>query len=256
MPLVRGRALVVDDRLENRESTCAVLVAAGYATEHVSSLNDALDRLHSENDLDLIFTRANEDGFTLVRHVKRVCPELLIVVYTSRSAVDGDTLALKLWPRDTNEILVDRNLIVGEPHANVRLSAGERWARFVIRATNSSEDLRTLAAWAKYVGVSYSSLREACYLLEIVPRQACDFMRALRAVLWLSRRGGRFAATLEVSDRRSIDRFVRRIGVAITDLSDMTVEHFLSAQRLIPADNEALLAIRRALQCGARVNPN
>src|SRR5262249_12454453 len=84
--------------------------------------------------------------------------------------------------------------------------------------------------------------------LRIQPHDARDFTRALRVVLKLSVSGARLTTLLDVSDRRSVNWFCQRAGLAVDEPSHIiSLETFLNHQTLIPPDNEGLVAVRQAL---------
>ena len=117
----------------------------------------------------------------------------------------------------------------------------------MLKAVDSPEDPKTLSAWARCAGVSYTTLREACYLLGIQPEDARDFARALRVVVAVSRTRGKLTTLLDTSDRRSLRAFCQRTGVAPTS-QVVTLDEFLRNQMLIPRDNEGLMALEQALK--------
>ena len=128
-------------------------------------------------------------------------------------------------------------------------SIAKRWAVLVLRGCASREDFKTLKAWAKLATVSYTSLREACYLLDIKPRSARDFCRLLRALLMSPSTTFVPALFLDIRDRRTMARLFSNAGVTIRDLEGRSrVERFLKCQRLIPRDNPGVLALERALR--------
>ena len=127
------------------------------------------------------------------------------------------------------------------------MSSSTRWAAYVMRAVESPEDFKTLSAWARRAGVSYTTLREGSYLLGIQPEDARDFARALRVVVGLSR-GSNLVALLDTSDRRSLRAFCLRAGLSPATPQAMTVRAFLRGQTLIARENEGLKAVEQALK--------
>jgi hypothetical protein len=127
-------------------------------------------------------------------------------------------------------------------------SAAERWAMYVFRACAATGDLKTLEAWAECVGVSYTSLRESCSLLDIRPHDARDLTRMLRAVMRSTLDDCPPSALLDISDRRTLKSLLERSGVAArTRPSEISVDQFLSAQRFVPTANAGLRALRKML---------
>jgi hypothetical protein len=125
-------------------------------------------------------------------------------------------------------------------------SAAERWAMLALQACRSDGDLKTLADWAAFVGVSYSSLCEACRLVEVRPRDARDLVRVLRAILRSSTDGIIPAVLLDVRDRRTLRTLLDKAGIVSRETA-VSVEQFLSEQRFVHSDNFALVALRRLL---------
>jgi ActR/RegA family two-component response regulator len=110
-----------------------------------------------------------------------------VVLYTGFASVRDAVLATKLgaadyveWPLEPDSILAAinsalarENSSLSDPesaHAVTASSASGRWSSYVLRAVDSAEDPKTLSAWARCAGISYTSLREACYLMGIQPQ--------------------------------------------------------------------------------------
>jgi DNA-binding response OmpR family regulator len=122
-------------------------------------------------------------------------------------------------------------------------SVADRWATYVWRACRAPEgDFKTLARWARYLGMSYSSLCETCRLLDIRPQDARDFARILHAVVASSCAGCRADVLLDISDRRTLRRMGARAGVDLVT-GPLTAEDFLRGQQFIPATNQGLLSL-------------
>ena len=134
------------------------------------------------------------------------------------------------------------------PHGGAGLAASTRWAAYVLKAVDSPEDPKTLSAWARCSCVSYTALREACYLLGIQPEDARDFARALRVVVAVSRTRAKLTTLLDTPDRRSLRAFCQRTGVTTATSQVVTLDEFLPSQTLIPRDNEGLMALEQALK--------
>ena len=119
-------------------------------------------------------------------------------------------------------------------------SAAERWALQVLKACESTRDLKTIGDWATFIGVSYSSLRESCHVVGISAHDARDLMRVLRAVL--KSRGGRCSpeVLLDVSDGRTLHKLLRRAGLSTDAAHTMTPERFLSDQHFISREHAGL----------------
>jgi hypothetical protein len=125
-------------------------------------------------------------------------------------------------------------------------STAERWAVRVFKAAQADGDLKTIADWATFVGVSYSSLCESCRLLGIRPHDARDFMRMLRALIQSRATGCQPEALLDVSDRRTLNRLISRAGFG-GRVSVSSIDDYLRGQRFVDGRNEGLAALRRLL---------
>lgn len=132
-------------------------------------------------------------------------------------------------------------------------SAAERWAQHVAKACTSNADLTTLESWAKFVGVSCSSLCESCRLLDIHPRDARDFARWLRALIQAPAHRCSPYVLLDVSDRRTLRNLTERAG--LRQESDVSVDQFLDRQHFIPADHEGVRILRSLLTLSSQLQP-
>ena len=127
-------------------------------------------------------------------------------------------------------------------------STAERWAMHVLKACEADGDLKTLGAWAAFAGLSPSSLCEICRLVGIQPLLARDLTRILSAVLRSCRNGSRIDQLLDISDRRTLRRLMRRAGLsADPDRRAISVEQFLAAQQFVPSNNPGFASLRALL---------
>lgn len=139
-------------------------------------------------------------------------------------------------------------VVVEPPALTPPRSAAERWARHVLKACESGEDLRILADWARFAGVSYSTLCESCRLVGIRPHDARDFARVLRAVLKSAGDRCQLEILLDVRDRRTLINLLERAGLESgLPIGSTSVEQFLRVQRLVASDNEGLKVLRQLL---------
>ena len=132
-------------------------------------------------------------------------------------------------------------------------SAAERWALHVLKACESTRDLKTIEDWAAYIGVSYSSLRESCHVLDIPPHDARDFMRALRAVVHSRRHCCTPAVLLDISDRRTLEKLLQRAGLRGDTAEAASPHRFLRDQNFISRDNAGLRVVMLYLMHQDRV---
>lgn len=127
-------------------------------------------------------------------------------------------------------------------------SIAERWASHVLKACESDGDLRTIGAWASFVGLSYSSLCESCRLLGIQPLVARDFTRVLRAVCRSHLTGCFIEELLDISDRRTLRMLLTRAGLtAADDRHRISLEQFFVSQRFVASKNAGLGVLRALL---------
>ncbi len=127
-------------------------------------------------------------------------------------------------------------------------SIAERWAAHVLKACHADGDLRTLGAWASFVGLSYSSLCESCRLAGVQPLVARDFARVLRAVFRAQLTGCVIEELLDVSDRRTLRLLLSRAGLSAADVRHkVSIEQFLASQRFVASKNAGLQILRALL---------
>ena len=122
-------------------------------------------------------------------------------------------------------------------------SAAERWALHVLKACESTRDLKTIEDWAAYIGVSYSSLRESCHVLDIPPHDARDFMRVLRAVVHSRRHCCTPAVLLDISDRRTLEKLLQRAGLRGDTAETGSPHRFLRDQNFVSRENAGLRVV-------------
>jgi hypothetical protein len=127
-------------------------------------------------------------------------------------------------------------------------SMAERWASYVVAACKSERDPKTLAIWARQVGVSYTTLSESCRLIDIQPRHARDFTRVLRIILMPAFDFRKLSSFLDISDMRTLDSILQTAGfgqhAAISH--HISVRSFLDNQQFIVCENPGLLIIQDA----------
>ena len=109
------------------------------------------------------------------------------------------------------------------------------------RARLSEKDLSTAGDWAKFVGVSPSSLRELCRLVRVKPHRAHALARMFRAVLWASSRSCPVEDFLRVADRRTLRILFQRAGLEdILSSHVVQVTRFLGAQQFVDVNHEVV----------------
>ena len=120
-----------------------------------------------------------------------------------------------------------------------------RGAWWILVVCASKEDLTTLQAWADYVDVSYTSLRDVFKRLGIKPHDGRDFMRILRALVQVGGRVEHVEGALALADPRTTDDRINRAGLPRAGAGHpVTFEYFLAHQRFMAADHPLLQALR------------
>lgn len=171
--------------------------------------------------------------------------QLVTAIETARVAAAigfGHAMQPRVASRDLLDAIRGANPALPTPR-----STAERWAMLVLRVCQSDTDLPTLAAWASFVGLSYSSLGEYCRLLDIQPRDARDFARLLRAVIRFRLLSSSVMEVLDIGDRRTLYALLARGGLDRAGAEPITVEEFLTRQQFVPVDNPGLMALRALL---------
>jgi FixJ family two-component response regulator len=262
--------LVADDADVARFHTKA-LSGAGYHVLWSSSLSGHVCRqpgmaAHSVWIVDVTLPASR--GLEVVRWLRSLTPAAEVVVFSR--AMDVST-AVELMKRGVSDVLdataptlvileaistaiarlglAERrsNPELGRPAAYetavqpARGSVTARFANLIIRGCGSPTDLKTLAQWARAVGVSYSALAELCRLVGVRPQHARDFVRILRAILHAPRQRCPLEMMLDVSDRRTLTHLLERAHLRRgTPWTEISVADFLRGQKFIEADNAVL----------------
>jgi DNA-binding NtrC family response regulator len=94
--------LVVDDEPASRDSLYDVLTDAGYQVTAGSSGEEALEALKTA-DFDLVITDLKMpgiDGIAVLREVRKLCPQTLVILITAHASVDTAVAALREGAHD------------------------------------------------------------------------------------------------------------------------------------------------------------
>jgi ActR/RegA family two-component response regulator len=177
---------------------------------------------------------------------KPVTAQLLVTTIDTARVAAAIGFGHATPPRVASRVLLDA-LRGAKPTLPTPRSTAERWAMLVLRVCQSDTDLPTLAAWASFVGLSYSSLGEYCRLLDIHPRDARDFARLLRAVIRCRLLSSSVVEVLDIGDRRTLYALLARGGLDRAGAGPITVEEFLTRQQFVAVDNPGLIALRAFL---------
>jgi hypothetical protein len=161
-----------------------------------------------------------------------------VVIDRHRRAARQETFTMDEW-EDPATVLLRAGLALDEPH-----TASERWRNFVMKLVWCDRDLTTVAAWARHLGVSRTALRESCRLVRVLPHDARDFARMLRAI-WRSGHAWQPESLLNIADPRTLRKLELRAGIdGRSRRRPPTIEEFLKHQTWIARDSAALVAVR------------
>jgi two-component system response regulator HydG len=105
-----ARALVVDDRAENRQSLAQLLKSGGYEVLSAEDPLEAITRIRV-TPIDVVLTdvrlEAEDDGFKLLCMIRGELPQVPVILYTGFSRIGDAVLAIKLGASDYLEFPVD-----------------------------------------------------------------------------------------------------------------------------------------------------
>jgi len=94
--------LIVEDENTARESLCELLRGEGYEV-HEATDGDAAIKLIDELDLDLVLTdlrMPGSDGMAVLRHIRAVSPQTLVILMTAHATVETAVEAIRLGAQD------------------------------------------------------------------------------------------------------------------------------------------------------------
>ena len=129
--------------------------------------------------------------------------------------------------------------------------AADRWAQAVTAILDCPFDPKTVAMWAKTIGVSEGALRDWCRLARCRPKNSLDFARLLRAILQSKEYGWDPFNLLDVANERTMKNLLRRGG--LSDLLStgppvtVTPTGFLLTQRFV-TDSVALRTLTASVE--------
>ena len=175
--------LVIDDDVVAWEIFALALKACGYAVIMTASGTEGIAAAQSHPpDLILLDLRLPDCfGTAVICRLQHHALQIPFVLVSGFLTTPVTVEAMRLGAVDVLEKPVDIDHLIdtidsalGVMHQPVAApkeprTAAERWAAYVVRACESEGDLKTLAEWARFAGVSYSSLRESCRMLGIPP---------------------------------------------------------------------------------------
>jgi DNA-binding response OmpR family regulator len=268
---IKPTVLIVDDDQGTRETFAAGLRTAGFVTATAADASEALGlaRLSSYGLAVFDLRLPDMSGTDLVRTLEAEglrCPFILISGFlTTQDTVDAMRLGAKDVldkPVDLDDLCaaVDRALESASsawpavvPAMDVPVAEGaERWARLVLRGSQAARDLKTLEEWARFVGVSYTSLCELCRMLGIRAHDARDLARMLRAFILARRQHCAISVFLDIHDERTLRHLLDRAGLDSLAASGRSLDDFLTTQRIVDAQHPAVHVLRALLSQGKR----
>ena len=97
-----GIILVAEDEVALRHNICEALEEEGYQVKEAPGGHDAL-KLIENADFDVVLTdlrMPGVDGLTVLKHVREVSPQTLVVIMTAFASVDTALEALRLGVQD------------------------------------------------------------------------------------------------------------------------------------------------------------
>lgn len=253
--------LVVDDDAGTSDTLRVALKTRGYAVTTVTSAAEGIEAVYAAvPDLILLDLRLPDSpGTAVIDTVQQHALQVPFVLISGFLTTQVTVQAMRLGAFDVLEKPVDVDDLLNivssalsaatrRPAAEPPRSAAERWAAHVFRACESEGDLRTLAEWARFAGVSYSSLRESCRLLGIRPRDARDLARVLRALVRSTHGAEDVAALLDARDERTLASLLSRASLHRSSKRTASVADFLESQEFVDRHNRGLVALGRLLR--------
>jgi two-component system response regulator (stage 0 sporulation protein F) len=259
--------LLVDDDPGTLDVFRVVLEHAGFLVWASATAEAAID-LVREQTVDLVVVDLklpDMSGLEVLRHVRRDGALKRVVLISAFLTIEICVEAMRLGAFDVLEKPIDADHLLAVVRACLEQpldeerppaestaaipfprfddhpgSAAHRWAAYVVKACEADDDLRTLQDWARWAGVSHSTLCEACRILGSQPHLARDFTRALRAMIKSAVYRCDPSVLLDVSDRRTLKVLIERAGPSFGAREGSSVMQFIERQRFIPTSNEGI----------------
>ena len=113
--------------------------------------------------------------------------------------------------------------------------AADRWAKAVAGMLDSPFDPKTVAMWAKAIGVSEGALRDWCKVAHCRPKSSLDLARLLRAIVQSQEYGWDPFNLLDVAHERTMKNLLQRGGLSDLLSTDhpITPRGFLFEQHFV-----------------------
>lgn len=234
MPAARTRtALIVDDEEHVLSTLLAWLSRLGWQVVCTHSISEAL-RVSRDPTLTIALVdyrlTSGDDGIRLGRVLRqrRGIPFVLISGYLRPSvvvqAMKAGALDVLEKPLAESEVQgFFRGLLEQEGHdiepqpTDVNPTDSDaiatKWSKMVLKACHSRRDPRTVSLWANSIGVSATTIDEACRLCGVRAHASRDIARFLRALALSKRRDSLLRSHFAIADKRTIDSLFQRAGV-------------------------------------------
>jgi CheY-like chemotaxis protein/AraC-like DNA-binding protein len=257
--------LIVDDDQGTIDTFSAALQFAGYSTVSEVLGTKAFERLRtSAVDAAVVDLRLGDlSGLDILRSLRADGNRIPFVLISAFNETPSTVAAMQMGAFDVLDkpVAVDELCTVvtqalAEPssprkglatveNAVAAHSSHERLARAILAVRHAPDDPKTLSDWARLVGMSYTSLRTLCRMLDIPPHDARDLARMLRAVEQSRLQHAAPQAFLDTADERTLDSLFARAGL---DAAIGAAAHdLLRTQTFVAAEHPVLKALRALL---------
>lgn len=259
-----ARVLVIDDDAGTLFGYKHILRAAGHEVATAALGEDGTVAAQRDHyDVVLCDQRLpDRPGVEVVAEIRRSCPQTSIVLVTAWGtpalvieAMRNGATSYAEKPLIGDELLtvVDEALRRREsgfaPAITTPIGyAAQRWADLVMRTSTGTDDVKTVSAWCRTVGLARSTLKAWCKAADVTPKNSVAFTRLFHVALHHSGEPWNLQRRLDIIDRRTAEALIRRAGFA-PDSPIPDPESFLSQQRLIVSE-ELIIAIRERSKRG------
>ena len=102
LKLYKAKILIVEDEINMRRTLASVLKRKGYMVRGAGDGVESLNLLKQE-DFDLILTdirMPNMDGVELLKNVRKINPEIIVIVMTAYGSIENAVECMKLGATD------------------------------------------------------------------------------------------------------------------------------------------------------------